>query len=446
MYTVKIRPQNIMREEHRSRMYGFSAVVIVILFILFTTTYFSRPASQKFGLFKFYTPNKDNEFAAIIFDAGSTGSRLHVYHFAKGGSPGSLPKLLSEKFESIKPGLSSYAEDPVKGANSLAPLLDMAKKDVPEEQWSSTPIALMATAGLRLLPLPKSNALLSEVTKLFKSYPFKLGEKGISIMDGTDEGIYSWLTLNFLNGGILGANRSSGALDLGGGSTQITFIPSEKETVEKAPKEYLKNIDVFGKKFDLYTHSYLGLGMMSARFSLLGGTEGPIPKEGRPVEETMLDSVCFPPGKEENWVFGGQKYVVKNSGKKFGFKDCFTLAEALVNSTVQKPVEISRKTFYAFSYYYDRAVEAKLIEETGGTIKVEQFEKAASIACSSRENSERLGGVFQCVDLTFISALLQKGYGFHSDTSLILQKKINDVEITWGLGAAFPLIKKQMDS
>ena len=67
---------------------------------------------------------------AIVFDAGSTGSRIHVFKFEQHGS--SL-KLISDTFEQLKPGLSSFADDPKKAAESLKPLLATAIKTVPAE-------------------------------------------------------------------------------------------------------------------------------------------------------------------------------------------------------------------------------------------------------------------------------------------------------------------------
>ena len=49
------------------------------------------------------------------------------------------------------------------GAKSLTDMLNSAKQFIPEKQWSSTPIVLKATAGLRLLPKEKADALLKEV-------------------------------------------------------------------------------------------------------------------------------------------------------------------------------------------------------------------------------------------------------------------------------------------
>ncbi len=69
---------------------------------------------------------------AVVFDAGSTGSRVHVFRFEQAGENGPL-KLKSDTFEQLKPGLSSYADDPAKAAASLQPLLDTALKTVPKE-------------------------------------------------------------------------------------------------------------------------------------------------------------------------------------------------------------------------------------------------------------------------------------------------------------------------
>lgn len=87
---------------------------------------------------------------AVVLDAGSTGSRVHTYRF-RNGEGGGL-ELVDDDFHQLKPGLSSFKDDPDKGAASLAPLLDAAKERVPASAHASTPIELRATAGLRLLP------------------------------------------------------------------------------------------------------------------------------------------------------------------------------------------------------------------------------------------------------------------------------------------------------
>ena len=53
------------------------------------------------------------------------------------------------------------------GANQLKVLLELALDHIPTTKYKSTPIALKATAGLRLLPMEKAQALLDAVSTGF---------------------------------------------------------------------------------------------------------------------------------------------------------------------------------------------------------------------------------------------------------------------------------------
>jgi hypothetical protein len=77
---------------------------------------------------------------AVIMDAGSTGSRIHVYEFIMTGVGHIL--LRDELFEQLKPGLSAYATNPKIGALSLAPLLKSATLRVPKKLQPGTIVAL----------------------------------------------------------------------------------------------------------------------------------------------------------------------------------------------------------------------------------------------------------------------------------------------------------------
>ena len=92
-------------------------------------------------------------------------------------------------------------------------------------------------------------------------------------MAGNDEGINAWQTINFLLGSLGGSGLENTVptIDLGGGSMQLTFHPKKSDTAAAAPEGYIVSAEAFGSTFDLYTHSYLGLGLMSAREQLFGG-------------------------------------------------------------------------------------------------------------------------------------------------------------------------------
>lgn len=51
----------------------------------------------------------------------------------------------------------------LKGAETVQELLEVAQDSIPPSHWKRTPVVLKATAGLRLLPEEKAEALLFEV-------------------------------------------------------------------------------------------------------------------------------------------------------------------------------------------------------------------------------------------------------------------------------------------
>merc|ERR1712000_330385 len=122
-------------------------------------------------------------------------------------------------------GLSSYKGNPEGAARSLDPLLDVAMQKVPEKIKSCTPIAVKATAGLRKVGDEMSKKILEAVrTRLETEYPFPVvsaDKGGVEVMDGKDEGVYAWITTNYLLGKIGGPDETPTAavFDLGGVST-----------------------------------------------------------------------------------------------------------------------------------------------------------------------------------------------------------------------------------
>uniref|UniRef100_A0A3B4ZTT3 nucleoside diphosphate phosphatase n=1 Tax=Stegastes partitus TaxID=144197 RepID=A0A3B4ZTT3_9TELE len=352
----------------------------------------------------------------IMFDAGSTGTRVHIFKFQMESRE--TPRLDHETFRAIKPGLSAYADEPQKCADGILELLQVAKSNVPPSSWNSTPLVLKATAGLRLLPGEKAQHLLDTVRALFLESPFLSRDDSVSIMDGTDEGISAWITVNFLTGGLHGARSPTvGMLDLGGGSTQITFSPQD---------------EVRPSGRSLIWVCYLGLGLMSARLAVLGGVDAP-PLGG----STELVSPCLPPEFSGSWEHADIIYTVR--GQKAGepvYQACLTKVEKVLYRKVMKASEVTDTDFYAFSYYYDRAVDlAAIDEQQGGTITVSTYIDAAKRVCSGSSVSP-LQSPFLCLDLVYISVLLQE-LGFPPSKQFKLARTINQVETSWALGATF---------
>lgn len=375
--------------------------------------------------------NHSRIFYAVMFDAGSTGTRIHVYTFIQGGSE--LPVLDNEMFHSIKPGLSAYADSPEMAAHTVRMLLKVAKKTVPRLEWKRTPVVLRATAGLRLLSTEKAQALLEQVQHVFDESPFLVPDNSVSIMNGTNEGILAWISVNFLTGHLKAQTKKTvGILDLGGGSTQITFLPKLRKTIESAPvDDYVARFDIFNSTFELYTHSYLGNGLMAARLATLGalGAEG--------LEWRVFKSTCLPKKFRDEWSFGGLTYQVSGHPDGYsGYKLCYQEVLKVVKGIIHQPYELEDSSvFYAFSYYFDRAVDAGLIDGVqGGMLEVRHFKKRAKEVCNKMTKHPPISS-FLCMDMTYITCLLKDGFGFKDSTVLQLTKKVNNVEASWALGA-----------
>uniref|UniRef100_A0A5S6QCV6 Uncharacterized protein n=1 Tax=Trichuris muris TaxID=70415 RepID=A0A5S6QCV6_TRIMR len=386
-------------------------------------------------------------FYVLVIDAGSTGTRLELFEFSHDPRNAAVPcKLEKEKFVERKPGLSAYASSPHKAALVVTELLDEAKKSVPKLLWGHSPVSLKATAGFRLLPVASAGRLLREVERVLRSSPFLTGdEPAASLMDGTDEGIYGWFTLSYLlshldvvlgNREALSAaiNRDlvAVALDLGGGSTQITFVPQHSFPI--LPTSFMKEIWLFGHRLQLYTHSYLGNGVMASRIRVL--------ELAREAGKDVFRSTCFPRTVSFVWGFQGKEYQI--SGKEnYSYSACYDEVRRHVDtSNVQKPPEISSHDLYAFGYFFDLALRANMVEEQGGMVELEDFLLAARRACSRYTDTLTSDDLlrWQCLDLTYVYSLLKDGYKLPNRQRISLIKKLRGMETSWALGAAYHLL------
>ena len=365
---------------------------------------------------------------AVVLDAGSTGSRVLAFSFFHNTLTGNLV-LQDELWHEIKPGLSSFATSPSGGADTISELLALALERVPQDRRSSVPVTLKATAGLRLLPEDQSQALIAAVQERLDRSGFD--NRGVGILSELDEGVFGWVTVNYLLDQLNNPRKSYVALDLGGGSTQITFLPKYEETFQSAPASFLHSVSVLGTTHRVYTHSYLGLGLMAAREKIFS--------DGQPVGQTELASPCMVSSAPADWTFHGREYTITTSSNLPGYESCMITVQAVIDSMqVDQCKEVPTRKIAAFSYFYDRAVDAGLIKKgESGVVTVQQYLDAARAACSQSADG---GGQFLCVDLTFIAGLLHHGYRLAPQAKLGIYKEIDGHQTSWALGAAFNML------
>jgi len=367
---------------------------------------------------------------AVVIDAGSTGSRVLAFTFHQNPVTGNLV-LDDELWQEVKPGLSSFASNPEAGADTITTLLSLAQGRIPADRWSTAPVTLKATAGLRLLPADQSEALITAVQKRMDMSGFD--NRGVGIMNELDEGVFGWMTVNYLLGQLNNPKKSYVALDLGGGSTQITFLPKYEKTFSSSPSSFLHPVKVFNEPHTIYSHSYLGLGLMAAREAIF--------KLNDPEATFDLVSSCMMTSSPTSWEFHGKKYTISPSSTSPGYEACMQEVQAVIDSlSVDQCEEVPTRKIAAFSYFHDRAVDAGLISPgQSGVVTVQQFLDSAQAACSKPATDSK--EAFLCVDLSFISGLLHHGYRLKAQAKLGLYKQINGHETSWALGAAFDMLE-----
>ncbi|KAJ3170794.1 Golgi apyrase [Geranomyces variabilis] len=233
----------------------------------------------------------------IVIDAGSSGSRVQVYSWIDplqtrpGAEQRSLP-IIDKADEAgarwqmkEEPGISSFAGRPGTVAGHLRPLLDFAESVVPKKLHASTPIYLLATAGMRLVSDADRDAIMAETCEFVRTrYAFAtLGgcARHFRVISGELEGIYGWITVNYLKGGFDAAvsvngtaRHTYGFLDMGGASTQIAFEPTpdmaiaHKEDLTGLKLRFLGGEEV---SYRVFVSTFLGFGVNEARRRYLEG-------------------------------------------------------------------------------------------------------------------------------------------------------------------------------
>ncbi|KAL7945533.1 GDA1/CD39 family domain-containing protein [Trichoderma barbatum] len=430
---------------------------------------------------KSYSKDKPIVQYVLMIDAGSTGSRIHVYKF---NNCGPIPELEKEEFKMTEKsvgGLSAFKNDPVAAAKSLDPLMAVAMEHVPDLLKKCSPVAVKATAGLRLIGKELADAILVEVRRhLEQDYPFPVvsaEQNGVAIMDGSDEGVYAWITTNYLLGKIGGPDKSETAavFDLGGGSTQIVFEPTFKGAADGgmpeklAPGDHKYELDFGGHKFDLYQHSHLGYGLMSARKALHSALIDELVKTKGDDQSWMSAPVvhpCIAPGttkaidvvvnggEARSFNFTGPSQPspaqCRNIAEKILKKDAdCTLAPCSFNGVHQPPLAktFAKEDVYIFSYFYDRTKPLGMPD----SFTLREMQDLTQKVCAGKDAWDVFSSVpgaleeledrpEHCLDLNFMMALLHTGYEMPIDREVKVAKKIKGNELGWCLGASLPLL------
>ncbi|KAG6750732.1 hypothetical protein POTOM_045241 [Populus tomentosa] len=474
-------------KKYKGVLLVISIPVLLIAFVLFVMP--SREDYEYGGGIRKMSPNfgTDSRSYAVIFDAGSSGSRVHVYCFDQNLDLIPIGKEL-ELFLQLKPGLSAYANNPREAANSLVSLLHKAESSVPKELRPKTPVRVGATAGLRALGMDASDRILQAVRDLLRdTSTLKSEANGVTVLDGSQEGSYQWVTINYLLGN-LGKKYSNtvGVVDLGGGSVQMAYAISETDAA-KAPRlsdgedTYVKEMFLMKTKYYLYVHRlgssvavafafyqavlefsyvqkelcYLHYGLLAARAEMLDASED-------------STNPCILAGYDGVYKYGGKDHKASASPSGSNMEECRRLAlNALkVNETTCTHMKCTfggiwnggggdgQKNMFVASFFFDRAAQAGFVDSTVPAAKVQpsDFENAAKRACETKlENAKSIYSSvddndlpYICMDLVYQYTLLVDGFALDPWQDMTLVKKVQYrtslVEAAWPLGSAIEAV------
>eukprot|EP00118_Oscarella_pearsei_P025274 m.307886 g.307886 ORF g.307886 m.307886 type:complete len:508 (+) comp42978_c0_seq1:104-1627(+) len=408
------------------------------------------------------TVHTDCSRYAVIIDGGSSGSRVIVYRWFQDEieiGPG------SQYGEACKtePGLSSYADNPDKAGDSLVECLDKSKDIIPPSKHSITRLYLAATAGMRLLndtDPDAANAIIEDTRKTLHQYPYQFEDDQSNIIKGDEEGRSGWTTLNYLLGN-LQDKTSSGALDLGGASEQITFsLPPDADKRDTTP------LHMFGENYTVYAHSYQCYGQDEAERRVLASlaTSTNSSDVGN-SSFVFVDNPCAYKDYVVNYTFG---YVYKapcteapdpspySSQTIFTFTgtanptECEALIEKLffssecppgsvcgINGQYQPPIP-KGKVFYGMAAYY---YNAEFLGLSGAETHLPEIEKAAKATGSKtweqvqKENPNTPSQYLPvyCFSCQFM-ALNLRALSFTDTSPFVFTGEIKGTELEWTLG------------
>lgn len=233
-----------------------------------------------FGIVKAAAEDSELEYHAIC-DAGSTGTRLYVFTIGGKANDDAAPKARTIFVKKVKPGLSSYVENPSGAIPALVELLASGAEAIPAASRKSVPLTIFGTAGMRLLPMDAQDTIWKTVRASLAaeaSFPFDPAKLTARTITGDDEGLWAMVAANFLTGRVgddlrLAAGASPvSVMDLGGSSTQVGIPVLQKS----------RNVGE-----GALVHSYLGFGMTKMREKVRADSK-----------ESGFDAACYMRGYE----------------------------------------------------------------------------------------------------------------------------------------------------
>lgn len=453
----------------------------ILVSLLYTSYLLTKGYLDDSSITDSFYRNNDGENLeyAVVIDAGSSGSRVHIYNWPPhSGNPSHLLDIhqVTDSFgrplvKKILPGLSSYSNEPHKATDYLYPLLQFAAEHVPTSKHKETPLFILATAGMRLLSKNAQEVILNNLQQnIPQNTSFHFPPSNVEIISGKQEGIYSWIAVNYLlrrfhhsseiNGeyATLKMNKlpnssstfklhTVGMLEMGGASLQVAYDVTDDHNIMKHQDTTLKsNLAEFNlgcmdhdteHTYRIFVSTLLGFGANRVR-KLYSEDLVYFQLDKSAKENRTMPSIIFDPclSKDATEMISKEtkkssdvsaNVLLKGTGK---FNECYKKIipylnltceqkQCEANSIIKPSLNFSERAFYGFSEFWYTMEDVLRI---GGKYNYQQFQKAAKDYCSTRWSTllnrfhqgvytlaDRKRLQYQCFKSAWMSVVLHEG-------------------------------------
>lgn len=391
------------------------------------------------------------------------------------------------------------------------PLFEYAADAIPPEYHSSTSVKYQATAGMRLLPPSEQEAVYDALyTGLMENEAFvfrSMEREDIATLSGELEGFYGAVAANYLEGivdaelrftssVVDGATQQEthfgpiGALDMGGSSTQIVFLPDGKGNQKKkvdpstclnfdAEVETCGNLESAQTQSKLngdhfFSTSYLSYGVDQFRERMWTTLVEEGKQEGASISESCTSKVipnpCANKGFEVDWMgftlvgTGNTDECIRQTQRLIPHPseplDNHADVENTVGGVEHPPI---RGKFLAMSLYFFSLDSLRIFSEphqeaheainlSWPNPSIEELENAVYGLCSREWNGdmELLHDAHsftrkevlphRCIETVYMVTLLKDGFGFDpTSRDITFSFLVDGSEVEWTLGMALSM-------
>ncbi len=383
------------------------------------------------------TADEAARYLAVI-DAGSSGSRIHLYERTAAEHGVDVKQLFEDK---AGEALSSFERTPSEaGPRAIQPLLErlLARLAPLNIERSAVQVHALATAGMRRLDADHPAA----AQAIYQSVRSTLTSAGVAVrrietLSGHLEGVYAWVDVNDLSGALARspAQVLTAVMEVGGASAQLAYAG------EAPPGAQVTPITLNGRSHQVISFTWLGLGQDEARRAMISAARS---------RSDVNEEQCYPDNRKaagglSAFDADGSRYLVARG--RFNFEQCSQLYDAVFRpfglAALATPIRLSKVPIAGLASVYFSLADWQALGQPGALANTlsGQCEGADAygekvVGFIRRDPKNRFAQT-ACANGTFVHALLFGPAGLRVDPAQVsAAARINAQPPSWARGFA----------